>query len=375
MGKGGKGVAESPSDAIKGTNVVYTISQVRESRRKLVVFGDNVYDISSWISKHPGGETVLKQYAGMDITDAFRAYHSKDGKAMKTLKTLRVGFVDRKITEEAGRHLHEFRDLMDIAEKTEFKTDYKHYYAIAIRLIVLLVMAIHLVVNKENQIVCIPPQKAINVDNINGGEDVFYEELIDGTMINLFYYKGEWIISTRTEIGGYNKWGQDKSFRVLFDESRDFSDDDLNTDYCYSFVMRHVENRNIAPIEKNELYIVEMYKLTEDSADPQLNRVMYEDYPACFSKVGRVRGKDKMIELLNLSQFIKGYTLKVNDKRYKIANQDFETIKKIHVNKNNPCLTYLELRKNGNMKEYLKYFPEKSARSSEITLCKLLNRN
>ena len=39
---------------------------------------------------------------------------------------------------------------MEIAEKTEFKTDYKHYYAIAIRLIVLLVMAIHLVVNKEN---------------------------------------------------------------------------------------------------------------------------------------------------------------------------------------------------------------------------------
>ena len=154
MGKGGKGVAESsPSKkacAMKGTNVAYTISQVRESRRKLVVCGDNVYDISSWISQHPGGETVLKQYAGMDITDAFRAYHSKDGKAMKTLKTLRVGFVERKITEEAGRHVHEFRDLMDIVEKTEFKTDYKHYYAIAIRLIVLLVMAIHLVVNKEN---------------------------------------------------------------------------------------------------------------------------------------------------------------------------------------------------------------------------------
>ena len=49
MGKGGKGVAESsPSKkerAMKGTNVAYTISQVRESRRKLVVCGDNVYDI------------------------------------------------------------------------------------------------------------------------------------------------------------------------------------------------------------------------------------------------------------------------------------------------------------------------------------------
>ena len=108
MGKGGEGVAESPSDyAIKDTNVAYTISQVRESRRKLVVYGDNVYDISSWISKHPGGETVLKQYAGMDITDAFRAYHAKDGTAMKTLKTLRAGFVDRKITELSLIHISE----------------------------------------------------------------------------------------------------------------------------------------------------------------------------------------------------------------------------------------------------------------------------
>ena len=212
-----------------------------------------------------------------------------------------------------------------------------------------------LVVNTENKIVCIPPQKAIKGDDIDR-DDPYYEELIDGTMINLFCVNDEWIISTRTEIGGYNKWGQNKSFKMLFDESRNFSYDELNPEYCYSFVMRHIENRNIAPIEKNEVYLVEMYHLKNDF----MNRVMYEDYPKCFSKVGRVKGKDQMMDLLNRSQYIKGYTWKMNDKRYNIANQDFETIKKIHVNKNNICLTYLELRKNGNLKEYLKYFPENS---------------
>jgi len=214
-----------------------------------------------------------------------------------------------------------------------------------------------LVVNKENQIVCIPPQKAIKADDIDG-DDMIYEELIDGTMINLFYNE-EWIISTRTEIGGYNKWGQNKSFKMLFDESREFSYDELNKDHCYSFVMRHVENRNIAPIEKNEVYLVEMYQI-KDAMDRVMDRVMYEDYPDCFTKVERVTGTDQMMDLLNRSQFIKGYTSRLNDKRYKIPNPDFETIKKIHVNKNNICLTYLELRKNGNLKEYLKYFPEKS---------------
>ena len=218
-----------------------------------------------------------------------------------------------------------------------------------------------LIINKENKIVCIPPQKAIAIDEIGEidgllKDDILYEELIDGTMINLFYINDEWVIATRSEIGGYNKWGNKKSFRVLFDESRNFSYDELNKEYCYSFVMRHVENRNIAPIEKNELYLVEMYKIEDDV----VNRVLYDDYPDCFEKVNRVGETDKMMELLSNSMYIKGYTLKMDDKRYKIVNQDFETIKKINVNKNHICLTYLELRKNGNLKEYLKYFPENS---------------
>lgn len=215
-----------------------------------------------------------------------------------------------------------------------------------------------LVVNKENKIVCIPPQKAIKIDDSDDSDDskMLYEELIDGTMINLFNVDDEWIISTRTEIGGYNKWGKNKSFKMLFDESRNFQYEDLNKEYCYSFVMRHVDNRNISPIEKNELYIVEMYHIKEDL----INRVVYEDYPEYFSKVERVEGKNKMMDLLNCSKYLKGYTLKMDDKRYKIENPSFEAIKKILVNKNHICLTYLELRKNGNLKEYLKYFPEKS---------------
>jgi fatty acid desaturase/predicted heme/steroid binding protein len=137
----------------------------KDGQNQLVIFKDFVYDISAWIEKHPGGETVLKQYAGRDITDAFRAYHSDTGKAMKTMKTLLVGKIERsssittttedsKTTDnnraQAPTHLRDFRKIMEKAEETEFKTDYRHYYAIAIRLVSLLSLAVHLVVNKND---------------------------------------------------------------------------------------------------------------------------------------------------------------------------------------------------------------------------------
>ena len=44
-----------------------------------VVYNYKVYDISSFIKKHPGGKDVLLEYAGKDITKAFDdANHSDD---------------------------------------------------------------------------------------------------------------------------------------------------------------------------------------------------------------------------------------------------------------------------------------------------------
>lgn len=34
-----------------------------------------VYDVSNWVKDHPGGDVVLRSFAGQDVTDAFIAYH------------------------------------------------------------------------------------------------------------------------------------------------------------------------------------------------------------------------------------------------------------------------------------------------------------
>jgi cytochrome b involved in lipid metabolism len=49
-----------------------------------VSVGDKVYDISQWVRRHPGGSIPLLQYAGRDMTDAFRAYHGGAGYTLKS---------------------------------------------------------------------------------------------------------------------------------------------------------------------------------------------------------------------------------------------------------------------------------------------------
>lgn len=219
-----------------------------------------------------------------------------------------------------------------------------------------------IVIDKNTKkIVCLPPRKSVLVNDvkdleIEDSDKIEYEELIDGTMINLFYHN-EWLISTRTEIGGYNKWSDKKSFRKMFDEACDFDMNALSKDYSYSFVLRHKDNRNVSPITENKLYLVEMYHIKNN-----LKRVERKDFPEILNQVEYVTDQKKMLELNDNSQFIKGYTIKRSDKdiRYKIQNKNYEKIKNIKTDMNNDFLVYLELRKNGNIIEYLKYYPEKT---------------
>ena len=205
----------------------------------------------------------------------------------------------------------------------------------------------------KNKVVCLPPVKSIicDIDQIQFDKPEI-QYLIDGTMINLFY-TDKWTISTRSEIGGYNKWNSNKSFKQMFDECVTFDMKLLNKSNCYSFVMRHVDNRNVSPVKLNELYLVEVYSFIYK----KITRQPVSEYPDIL-KIENILDLSKINELDDY--YFKGYTIKQGAKRYKLVNNNFEKIKEINVNSNTDILTYFELRKNGNLKEYLKYYPEKS---------------
>lgn len=50
-----------------------------------------VYDLTSWIDKHPGGSDKIIPLCGTDATDAFNNQHSGDAKPAEQLISFRVG--------------------------------------------------------------------------------------------------------------------------------------------------------------------------------------------------------------------------------------------------------------------------------------------
>ena len=208
-----------------------------------------------------------------------------------------------------------------------------------------------------NKVICLSPVKSILIEekeiqnlDLNNSE---IQYLIDGTMINLFYHENKWKLSTRSEIGGHNKWKNKKSFQTMFNEcvqDISFNYDILEKDCSYTFIMKHIENRNVSSIDSNDLFLVEVYRYSENT----IERLCKKDYPKDINTLDNCS-----INLPFNDYNFKGYTIKNNQYRYKIENPIYEDVKNLKINFNNDLICYLELRKNGNLTKYLKYYPEK----------------
>lgn len=50
-----------------------------------------VYDLTSWIAQHPGGEGAILSICGKDGSDAFNNQHGGQGKPEAALATFKIG--------------------------------------------------------------------------------------------------------------------------------------------------------------------------------------------------------------------------------------------------------------------------------------------
>lgn len=246
--------------------------------------------------------------------------------------------------------------------------------------------------SESHRLVAIPPPKALPYETCETSQEDTdppeYQSLIDGTMVNVWFNNKEnqWTISTRGEIGGNNRWSKG-SFKAMFEEclSPDIYET-LDRQCSYSFVMRHRDNRNVSPIYQNEAYLVEVYRiipykvytstlqrteseenllLTGDPVDkdPRITRIPHSEFPDIL-RVDSTGDKEAFMRYHDnpktppLPYHCKGYTVKVGEERYKRLNPLFERVQAMRGETNNPCLNYLISRRQGYLKEYLKYFPE-----------------
>ncbi len=87
----------------------------------------------------------------------------------------------------------------------------------------------------------------------------------EGTILRVFFYDGEWYISTHKKINGkLSRWSS-PTFGELFNECLGYDKDAhtdlsfLNPDYCYVFMMSHPQNSLVCKIPQPILYHIVSY--------------------------------------------------------------------------------------------------------------------
>lgn len=86
--------AEVPATSETSVEKTYTIADVsthNSASNCWTVVSGNVYDLTSWISRHPGGEKAILSICGKDGTVAFTGQHSGQEKPEKQLATFLLG--------------------------------------------------------------------------------------------------------------------------------------------------------------------------------------------------------------------------------------------------------------------------------------------
>ena len=72
----------------------YTMAQVRQHNKPAdcwSVVSGGVYNLTSWINRHPGGSGVIIRMCGKDGTSAFNSMHRGARRPESTLRSYKIG--------------------------------------------------------------------------------------------------------------------------------------------------------------------------------------------------------------------------------------------------------------------------------------------
>ena len=150
----------------------------------------------------------------------------------------------------------------------------------------------------EKQLLCYSPGKGMSSQYFcdsysTEDKDLYFDEIIDGPMVNLFYDPrlNEWEIATKSAIGGHyrlfkktkTKERTVKTVREMFVEAftcapismtNNLSNNTILTEfpkhYAYSFVLQHPDCGFIFPLSSPKLYLVAAYKINRSTSSVSL---------------------------------------------------------------------------------------------------------
>jgi hypothetical protein len=251
------------------------------------------------------------------------------------------------------------------------------------------------IITDENMdILCYSPCTALPIDDFKNKypsitPSIYANEIIEGTMINLFYdpRHQSWEISTRATIG-CNYWyyrtqytsTKDESqltFKQMFMECMGYNKDDslsniellqhLHTNCSYSFVMQHPTNHMVLSIPVPRIYLVAIYEINERviTCIPQPiyeGWTIFLDTKICFPEKYQCSTYEEYAHYfasLHTPREILGimFTNLETGDRAALSNVVYENVKKLRGNNPNLQYQFFELKLLEDKQKFLKYFP------------------
>lgn len=89
-----------------------------------ITYGDKVYDITKFLSRHPGGEELMLLAAGRDCTDLIKMYHPFSDKPEKILKKYEIGKVATFEHPQYPQDTGFYKEVCEVAKKYFQETGY-----------------------------------------------------------------------------------------------------------------------------------------------------------------------------------------------------------------------------------------------------------
>ena len=241
------------------------------------------------------------------------------------------------------------------------------------------------VITDGEKVYVFSPPKSLPFVNIKNEKysDFVLEELVEGTMINLFWneYANDWELATKGSIGAKYSFYQDnrKTFRTMFLEALNHQDIKLDTfdkKICYSFVLQHPENRIVVPFNSPRVVLVAMYHINKTSVtvlDRDTCNIPNIIFPKTLSQYTDYTGSNwedlqDYFNQMNLDYRILGVHI-YNPKtgfRSKLRNPTYEYVRRLKGNSPKIQFQYYSLRQVGKVGEFLKYYSEFKPKFSEF---------
>ncbi len=85
---------ETPVESESNLIASYTLAEVTTHSTPTncwTIVRTNVYDLTSWIAKHPGGDKAILSMCGKDATTAFEGQHGGQENPEKALASFQIG--------------------------------------------------------------------------------------------------------------------------------------------------------------------------------------------------------------------------------------------------------------------------------------------